>query len=328
MKALLNPMRTLLFIAALSATPAMLHAQAPIGTSGAVGTLAKPKTVHRLEITEPGVYENFIVDAQGQGGNIVKITADNVTLRHCEIFNGEGNAVGLFGTHVVIESCRIHHLLKSTFKAQEDAHGITGRWGDVVIRNCDISQTSGDCIQFDPDRRSQGTVTIENCNLWSAPLAADAGGFKAGERPGENAVDTKTKPDGEPCKLVIRNCYMHGWNQPAQIDNAAALNIKENVAAEVVNCVFDNNEIALRLRGPSARGSALVTIKDCAIYRTKVGVRGEDKIENLKINGLGFGDGVESRIKFHNGEVGQGYENSGEHDAPAMELLLKNDFAK
>ena len=101
----------------------------PVGPQGVVGCLANPKTVNRLEITKPGVYENYRVDAQGKGGNIVKITADNVTLRNCEIFNGSGNGVGVFGTNVVIENCRIHHLLKGTFQAQDDAHGITGRWG-------------------------------------------------------------------------------------------------------------------------------------------------------------------------------------------------------
>ena len=68
-----------------------LHAAELAGAPGPVGTQAGAKLVHRLEITKPGVYENFRVDAQGQGGNIVKITADNVTVRNCEIFNGAGN---------------------------------------------------------------------------------------------------------------------------------------------------------------------------------------------------------------------------------------------
>jgi hypothetical protein len=174
--------QTLITVVSLLVAPVCLLAQTPVGTQTLVGTLAAPKSVSRLEITKPGVYENYLVDAQGKGGNIVKITADNVIVRNCEIFNGSGNGIGVFGTHVVIENCRIHHLLKGTFKQQEDAHGITGRWGDVTIRNCDISHTSGDCIQFDPDRASQGNVLIENCHLWSGPLPADAGGFKAPAR--------------------------------------------------------------------------------------------------------------------------------------------------
>lgn len=298
-------------------------AATPIGTDGKAGTLANPKTVSRLEITKPGVYENFIVDGAGAGGNLVKITADNVTVRHCEIRNGSGNGIGVFGKGVLIESCRIHHMLTGTFKEQHDAHGITGRWGDVTIRNCDISYTSGDSIQFDPDRKSSGSVVIERCELWTGPLPADAGGFKAGERPGENAMDTKTMPGTPRCVLKIRDTFMHGWNQPAQIENSAALNLKENVDAEVTHCVFDDNENAFRVRGPGKRGGAHVVIDDCAIYNTKTGVRAEDRIEQLKITGLGFGKGVGERIKFVGGKPVSGYENKGEHEAPPLETLIK-----
>ena len=115
----------------------------PVGTHGLVGCLANPTAVSRLEITQSGVYENYRIDAQGKSGNIVKITADNVTLRHCEIFHGSGNGIGVFGTKVVIENCRIHHMLSGSFQDQTDSHGITGHWGDVTIRNCDIAYTSG-----------------------------------------------------------------------------------------------------------------------------------------------------------------------------------------
>jgi len=299
-----------------------LHAAELAGTPGPVGTQAGPKLVHRLEITKPGVYENFRVDAQGQGGNIVKITADDVTLRNCEIFNGKGNGVGVFGTRIVIENCRIHHLLNGTFEEQNDAHGITGRWGDVTIRNCDISHVSGDCIQFDPDRRSRGSLTIEQCHLWAGPLAEDAPGFKAGQSPGENAFDSKTPPDGERCKLIIRRCYMHGWNQPSQITTRAALNLKEHIDAVISHCVFDDNEVAIRARGPGGRGDARVTVEDCAIYRTQVGVRAEDKIENLKVLRMAYGPEVKSREERHSGKDLPGYENTGEHDAPPMESLI------
>ncbi len=300
----------------------LLHAAELAGAPGPVGTLANAKLVHRLEITKPGVYENFRVDAQGQGGNIVKITADDVTLRNCEIFNGTGNGVGVFGTRVVIENCRIHHLLNGTYEKQNDAHGITGRWGDVTIRNCDISHTSGDCIQFDPDRQSRGSLTIEQCHLWAGPLTEDAPGFKAGQSPGENAFDSKTKPDGERCKLIIRQCYMHGWNQPSQITTRAALNLKEHIDAVISHCVFDDNEVAIRARGPGGRGDARVTVEDCAIYRTQVGVRAEDKIENLKILRMAYGPEVKSREERHGGKDLPCYENSGEHEAPPIDSLI------
>src|SRR5262249_46545538 len=150
--------------------------QRGVGAQGNVGCLANPKKVDRLLITCPGVYENYLVDSNWQGGNRVKITAGNVTLRHCELRNATGNGVGVFAGDVVIESCKK--------------------------------------VQFDPDRKSPGKVVIEDCTFWTGPLPQDAAGFKKGERPGENAVDTKTPPKGERCRLVVRNCYLHGWKQP------------------------------------------------------------------------------------------------------------------
>lgn len=242
------------FLLALSLTLSLTHGAPLAGTTGKVGTLENPKTVNRLEITKSGVYENFRVDAQGKGGNIVKITADDVTLRNCEIFNGSGNGVGVFGTRVVIENCHIHHLLSGTFEEQHDAHGVTGRWGDVTIRNCEISQISGDCVQFDPDRKSRGSLTIEHCHLWAGPLEVDAPG----------------------------------------------------------------------LRGPGGRGDARVTIQDCAIYYAQTGVRAEDKIENLKLLRIAWGEGVKSRVEFHGGKNPPGFENTGEHEAlPINELVAK-----
>lgn len=312
-----------LMLALLLSLPAgQINAAELVGVTGKTGAPAGSKVVHRLEITKPGVYENILVDAQGKGGNIVKITADDVTLRNCEIFNGSGNGVGVFGTRVVIENCRIHHLLSGTFEEQHDAHGITGRWGDVTIRNCDISHISGDCVQFDPDRKSRGSLTIENCHLWAGKLEADAPGFKTGQSPGENAFDSKTMPDGERNKLIVRNCYMHGWSQPSQIQNRAALNLKEHIDATVTNCVFDDNEIAIRARGPGGRGDARITVEDCAIYNTQTGFRIEDKIEDLKLRRIAWGDGVKERTSFHGGKNPPGFENTGETKAPAIKQLL------
>ena len=209
--------------------------------------------------------------------------------------------------NAVIENCRIHHLLHSTFKDQHDAHGVTGRWNNVTIRNCEIFYVSGDCVQFDPDRKSTGRVLIENCTFWTGPRPADAAGFKKGERPGENAFDSKTPPRGPRCDLIIRNCLMHGFNQPGQIGLMAALNIKENVQATIENCLFRDNEVAFRLRGPTGRGDARVSINNCAIFEAKVGVRAEDKLRDLKIRNLAFGGGVDRRYHF----VGSGRDQIG-----------------
>lgn len=297
-----------------------------VGARGEVGCGENPKRVNRLEITKPGVYENYLVDSEWAGGNRVKITADNVKLRNCEIRNATGNGVGVFGKNVTIENCKIHHLLNSTFDKQFDAHGITGRWYNVTIRNCEIYYVSGDCVQFDPDRKSTGKLLIENCTLWTGPLPADAAGFKKGERPGENAFDSKTPSKGPRCQLTIRNCLMYGWNQPGQIGNMAAINLKENVEARIQNCLFRDHEIALHLRSPTGRGDALVTVDNCAIFDAGVGVRMEDKIRNLTIRNLAFGDGVTRKYQMVGRGPFPGYDNQGESKAEAFETILKRGW--
>src|SRR4051794_12760069 len=162
-----------------------------IGARGHVGCGPDPRRVQRLSITRPGVYEDILVDGEWTDGTLVKITSDNVTLRNCEIRNGKHNAVTVYAKDVVIDSCKIHHVLAGTYDEQRDAHGITGRPTNLTIRNCDIGLTSGDAIQFDPGRGPWDGVLIERCTLWTAPLPEDAAGFKKGQRPGENAVDTK-----------------------------------------------------------------------------------------------------------------------------------------
>lgn len=287
-----------------------------IGANRGVGCGENPTRVERLEITRPGVYENFLVDSNWQGGNRVKITADDVVLRNCEIRNATGNGIGVFARNVRIENCRIHHLLNSTFQEQHDAHGITGRPQNLVVRNCEISFVSGDCLQFDPDRTPWNDVLVENCTLWTGPLPADAAGFKQGETPGENAFDSKTPAKGARAKITFRNCLFYGWKQPGQVSMLAALNLKENVDATIENCEFRDNQVAFRLRGPGKSGGALVTIRDCVVYDTEVAVRMEDELENLTIERLGFGPGVVRRYQQVGSGPWPGYRNVGEYEAP------------
>ena len=299
------------------------RAENAIGVRGEVGCRENPRQVDRLQITRPGVYENYLVDSEWAGGNRVKITADDVTLRNCEIRNATGNGVGVFGRNVTIENCRIHHLLASTYRDQHDAHGITGRWQNVTIRNCEIYYVSGDCVQFDPDRKSTGKALIENCTFWTGPLPAAAAGFQRGERPGENAFDSKTPPEGPRCELIMRNCLMYGWNQPGQIGNMAALNLKEHVQATIENCLFRDNEICFRVRGPTGRGDARVTINNCAIFDSQVGVRMEQNIRDLTIRNLAFGEKVDRKYHQVGGGPVPGYTNRSESAAGSFDAIHK-----
>jgi hypothetical protein len=295
-----------------------------IGADGRAGCLANPRRVERLVIDAPGVYENLLVDGQWGNGTLVKILADDVTLRHCEIHSGRHNGVLVHGKNVVIESCKIHHLLAGTFANQKDAHGITGHPMNLQIRNCEIGMVSGDSIQFDPGRGLWGDVVVETCTLWSGPLEADAAGFRRGERPGENAVDTKQLAANPRSKLTIRNCLLQGWKQPGQISNLAALNIKNHVQAEIVNCVFRDNENCLRLRGGEGEyGGALVSVERCYFYDSAVAVRIEDRIRDLKLRGLGIAKSVAKKVQSVGGGAGAGFEMTGEFEPPTIENVLK-----
>ncbi|MBN8627509.1 MAG: hypothetical protein J0M17_18685, partial [Planctomycetes bacterium] len=71
-------------------------AEPAIGVRGTIGCDDGARQVERLEITKPGVYENYLVDSKWAGGNRVKITADDVVVRRCEIRNASGNGIGVF----------------------------------------------------------------------------------------------------------------------------------------------------------------------------------------------------------------------------------------
>lgn len=295
------------------------------GTHGQVGCGESPRKAQQLRITKPGVYENYLVDGKWSDGKLVRITADGVTLRHCEIRNGLSNGVEVYAGDTVIDSCRIHHMLKSTYKKQDDAHGITGRPRNLVIRNCEIYYVSGDAVQFDPGRGPWDNVMIEHCTFWTGPLPADAAGFKKGERPGENAVDTKQFTKNPRSRMTIRDCVFYGYNQPAQIQTMAALNIKDHVAVTVERCLLRDNEVCFRLRGPGSpqRGGALVTVTDCAVYDSAVAVRMEDKIVDLKIERLGIGSGILRKYHMNaGGGPGAGFSNQGEYTPPPFAQLL------
>lgn len=310
-------------------SPAQEPAQpSRVGTQGSVGCGPTPRRVKQLVIDQPGVYENYLVDGEWSGSTLVKILADDVVLRNCEVRHGTHNAIVVYANNVVIESCKIHHVLAGSFADQHDAHGITGRPNNLTIRNCDIGLVSGDCIQFDPGRGPWDRVLVENCSLWAAPLPMDAAEFKKGQRPGENAIDTKQQATNPRSRLTIHNCLMYGWNQPGQITNVAALNLKDHVQVAVENCVLHDNEISFRLRGGTGeRGGAEVTIAHCAVYDSSTAIRAENGIANLRIRRLGIGEGVEQKLRTIGGGTGPGYELTDEFTPPPLATVLQNGLA-
>jgi len=308
-------MRRLTLVAAFALSAA---AQQYAGLSGPVGAPEGSKRVRTLRITEPGIYENIVVDGEWIDQDLVRILADDVVLRNCTVRYGLRDAIEVYARNVRIENCHIHHVLYSTFQEQKDAHGITGRPRNLVIRNTEISHVSGDAIQFDPSRRIEpypwDNVTVENSFLWTGPLDADYAGFKKGERPGENAFDSKTHPDAPRANIMFRNTLFRGWGH-GQIGNGAALNLKEKVHATVENCAFVENDIAFRCRG--TLGSAWATVKGAAVYTTTRVFRLEHDVKNVKISGLLLGEGAGEL--FDNAPwPGEGFEHEPPGKAPAL----------
>jgi hypothetical protein len=100
------------------------------------------------------------------------------------------------------------------------------------------------------------------------------------------------------------------------------------VEVRVENCVFHDNEIGLRLRGPGKGGTgkyggARVAVANCYFYSSDVAVRYEDKIEDLKLRDLWFGGKVKQTLQRVGGGAGRGFQFIGEHEAPPLAELLK-----
>jgi len=250
------------------------------------------------------VFENLIFDGGYGDRQIVRIRGegpDSVVLRNCEVRYSTRDGIDINGgVGVLIENCYIHHLLNGTFNDQADAHGITGgRFINLTIRNCNISHVTGDCFQADPGRSRDpywDNVLIENTNMWTSPLEEDAVGWKAGEIPGENAIDTKVERDLndfstlEPPLLILRNIKAWGFTKGGYINNRAAFNLKEKVKCILENVEVFDCEIAYRLRG--ARGGAEVTLINSLIYRCDKAIRAEDDLKNLHVYNCTIGDSV------------------------------------
>lgn len=317
--------RAALVVCALGlwAVPAGVPAGEMAGLTGPVGARPDARRVARLVIDRPGVYQNLLIDGEWGEHDLVRINADNVVLRRCTIRHGRRDGVEVYGRNVVIEDCHIHHLLNGTYRAEKnlDAHGITGRPLNLVVRNTEISHVSGDALQFDPGRKAEpwawDNVLVEHCFLWTGPLDRDGADYRRGERPGENAFDSKVAPAGPRARITIRHTLMQGWGHGA-IGNGAALNLKEKIQAVIDRCVFVENDIAFRCRGAGGeRASAWVTVRQCTVYRTSRVFRLEAGVENVKIFHLALGEGVEREFDRAPGP-GAGFADTGRRAAPEL----------
>jgi hypothetical protein len=192
---------------------------------------------------------------------------------------------------VLVEGSLLHHALNAT-GGRTDAHGIVaGAVRDLTIRATEIHTFSGDGLQVDPGRAAPGwdRVTIERSKIWLAPLPAAENGFPAGTVPGENAVDTKAAPANVRSQITIRDTIASGF-RGGLINNMAAFNLKEFVAATVDGVTVFDSEIAFRLRGPG--NGARVLVKNAVVHDVTTAFRYEDNIQNLRIWNVTVGRNV------------------------------------
>jgi hypothetical protein len=277
--------------AGTAAAPIRIRAEtrrtAKITSAGNVVTIAHPYVI----------LEGLVLDGQDGVQDLVRIeTAGSHTIiRDTEIANSRRDCVDMGGPEsVLIEKSDIHHCLSSTTDpcatetCRVDAHGVVGGpVKDLVIRDTDIHDFSGDAVQVDPGRASPGwdRVTIERCKLWLVPLPAARNGFAAGVVPGENAVDTKTPATGR-ASLVVRDTVAYGFRK-GLIGNMAAFNVKERVDASFDRVTVRDSEIAFRLRGPS-----ITTLANVVMFDVDVGVRYEDGTTPVTMSFVTFGRAV------------------------------------
>jgi hypothetical protein len=131
--------------------------QAPITLKGAGAGATTLKGVVRIQGSFLAL-EDLAVDAGGSDDDAVEIAApaNDVRLSRVHLYNGTGYGVrvGSDVARVLIEGCTIDNFDAGS----SDAHGVgimTAR--EVTIRECDISNTSGDAIQVNtPDYPGYG----------------------------------------------------------------------------------------------------------------------------------------------------------------------------
>ncbi len=244
------------------------------------------------------VVEGIVFDGKYADNDLLDINdgADGLVLRNVEVRKATRDCIDMGGPKdVVFEGCLIHHCLNSAGSSgQTDAHGVTGGpVRNLKILNTEIHTISGDAIQFDPGRDLPGwnDILVDGCKLWTGPLSSAENGFKAGEIPGENAIDTKTNANAPRAKLTVRNTLAWGF-RGGFISNMAAFNMKENIDALFDGVTVFDSEIAFRTRGPGSNGGAWVTVHNAVVYDVDKAFRYEDDIEKLIVYNSTFGDKV------------------------------------
>ena len=281
--------------------PITVRAEAP-GTVTIVPTSGRLLDIRHANWTFDGIRFN----GRFNDADIIRVrsTADGLTLREIDVFDGSRDGIDLgsnstsppgpdfdFLENVVIENSTLWNLLWMDASGQrQDAHGIVaGGVRDLVVRDTQISFVSGDALQLQDGGWDR--VLVDQVKFWNGPLAQTVGGFDQGINPGENAIDTKQDQEillrG---RLTVNHSEFFGWSGDL-ITNASALNLKESIEAVVDGNTFYDNEISLRLRGRSEDSGAHVSTMNNVFFDNETVLRYEEDINQLYVFNNTFGDG-------------------------------------
>lgn len=281
-------------------------------TFGAYGTGPNPIVSRLILRGDFLTVEDLTIDHGKQSGDAVRVrSATNCVLRRLVVRNGVSDGIDVDRADgLLIEDTLVHHFLAGSFTNQADAHGIvaTATVG-LVVRGVEVHHVSGDSFQSDPARAGSNNVTIERSHFWTGPLAEEFNAnWHAGERPGENAIDTKVADaqieTAARMVITIRDVVAHGWEPDGYIANRAVFNMKEKIEATFDGITVYDSQIAFRLRG--TRGNANVTIRNAVIHDVETAIRAEDDLANLTVHNSTFGDGIGQRLRFAGGSGGTG----------------------
>ncbi len=270
--------------------------------------------IFELKVTKDHhVFEGITVNHKWAESDAVQIgRADHITMRGMEIKNGMRDGIDIADSnHILLENMNVHHFLKGTFETQQDAHAIVAsKVIGLTVRDSDLHHVSGDLFQADPNRGAiRGKITtdilFERVNMYTSALDANYVGWKKGEIPGENAIDTKVvkwevqaaeMPESARMHITVKDVTAWGFVKGDYINNRAVFNMKEMIEAVFDNVKVFDSEIAFRVRGGS--GNANVTILNSDISNVDIAVRAEDNVHSLAIHNTLFGENIGNQFRI------------------------------
>ena len=158
------------------------------------------------------------------------------------------------------------------------------------MQNTEAYYISGDAL-FLTDG-SWNNVLIDSVEFWNGKLPAPANGIGTDVNLGASAIQTKQSLSYNRGTITVQDSEFYGWD--ADPLNNSALEFIERTTAIVDSNIFYDNELAMRLRGPSGGGTvgdgAQVTAKNNVMYNNhEADIRYEDNINNLHLYNNTFG---------------------------------------